>query len=90
MGLSAFKALGGAYAVSELIRKEGSQITIATATDGNHGRSVAWGAQQAKVPCKIFVHKDVSESRIKAIEKYGAQVTKVDGNYDVSVDVCKA
>ena len=42
--LKSFKALGGAYAV-EKITKGKKEIVISTATAGNHGRSVAWGAQ---------------------------------------------
>ena len=42
--LKSFKALGGAYAV-EKITKGNKEITISTATAGNHGRSVAWGSQ---------------------------------------------
>jgi diaminopropionate ammonia-lyase len=60
-------------------------ITVATATDGNHGRSVAWGAQRFGCPCKIYIHAHVSEGRLKAMEAYGAEVIRVTGNYDDSV-----
>ncbi len=60
-------------------------FTVATATDGNHGRSVAWGAQQCGINCKIYMHKGVSESRAIAVELLGAEVTWVDGNYDDSL-----
>lgn len=60
-------------------------ITVATATDGNHGCSVAWGAQRFGCPCKIYIHAHVSEGRLKAIEAYGAEVIRVMGNYDDSV-----
>ena len=43
--LKSFKALGGAYAV-EKIAKGNKEIVISTATAGNHGRSVAWGAKR--------------------------------------------
>ena len=39
-------------------------ITVACATDGNHGRSVAWGAQRFGAACAIFVHEGVSQARI--------------------------
>jgi len=42
--LKSFKALGGAYAV-EKVTKGNKDITVSTATAGNHGRSVAWGAE---------------------------------------------
>lgn len=60
-------------------------FTVATATDGNHGRSVAWGAQQCGIKCKIYMHKGVSQSRAIAVELFGAEVTWVDGNYDDSL-----
>lgn len=60
-------------------------ITVVTATDGNHGRSVAWGAQQFGCRCEIYVHAEVSEGRTVAMESLGARVTRVDGNYDESV-----
>jgi diaminopropionate ammonia-lyase len=61
------------------------QITVTCATDGNHGRSVAWGAQRFHCRCVIFVHATVSQGRIDAIARYGAQVTRVPGNYDDAV-----
>lgn len=60
-------------------------FTVATATDGNHGRSVAWGAHECGIKCKIYMHKGVSESRGIAVELLGAEVTWVDGNYDDSL-----
>lgn len=102
-----FKALGGAYAVQQLLRTEAGRrlgrpvsladirearyagttagITVATATDGNHGRSVAWGARRFGCRCVIYVHREVSEGRCRAMEAYGATVRRVDGNYDDSV-----
>lgn len=60
-------------------------VTVATATDGNHGRSVAWGAQRLGVKCVIYIHKQVSEQRRIAIESLGATVVRIDGHYDDSV-----
>ena len=106
-GLGSFKALGGAYAVSVLLRKNLSELlqrevsmeelsagtysdktaemVVCCATDGNHGRSVAWGAQRFKCRCIIYIHSEVSEGRKSAIEAYGAEVIRIDGNYDDSV-----
>ena len=64
--LKSFKALGGAYAV-EKITKGNKDIVVSTATAGNHGRSVAWGAQRLKLKCKIFVSQYVSETRVSEI-----------------------
>ncbi len=107
-GLGSFKALGGAYAVANVLRKkvmaarglkqmtskellagEFADIvraaTVTCATDGNHGRSVAWGAQLFGCACVIFVHEHVSQGRRDAIAKYGAEVREVKGNYDDAV-----
>ena len=107
-GLGSFKALGGAYAVSQLLRREIariksidmpaiselldgshsdviSEVTVCCATDGNHGRSVAWGAQTFGCKCVILIHSTVSEGRKQAIEAYGATVIRTKGNYDDSV-----
>jgi diaminopropionate ammonia-lyase len=106
--LKSFKALGGAYAIAELIMRRAADrawavpvsspllfagrykdlarsITVATATDGNHGRSVAWGAKLFGCKAVIYIHATVSEARKEAIEAYGAEVRRVEGNYDDSV-----
>lgn len=107
-GLGSFKALGGAYAVANLVTAELSRrgiasaatsadladgryqdatraITVTCATDGNHGRSVAWGAEQFHCRCMIFVHETVSQGRVDAIARFGAEVVRVPGNYDDAV-----
>ena len=64
-------------------------ITVATATDGNHGRSVAWGAQLTGCRSVIFIHADVSKGRERALVELGAQVVRIDGNYDDSVRIAQ-
>ncbi|MCP5083380.1 MAG: diaminopropionate ammonia-lyase [Alphaproteobacteria bacterium] len=61
------------------------QTTVISATDGNHGRSVAWGAQRFGMPCRIYIHAEVSEERAIAMRALGANVTRIDGDYDASV-----
>ena len=85
--LKSFKALGGAYAV-EKVSKGNKNITISTATAGNHGRSVAWGSQKLGLKCKIFISEHVSESRAKVMRSFGADVIRVKGNYDNSLNEC--
>ena len=63
-----------------------STLTVAGATDGNHGRSVAWGAKMFGCACVIYIHANVSGAREAAIASYGARVVRVDGNYDDSVE----
>jgi len=107
-GLRSFKALGGAYAVANVLRRKVmaatgrtavdsrellsgefrrsvAEATVTCATDGNHGRSVAWGAQLFGCRCVIFVHRHVSQGRRDAIAQYGAEVREVHGNYDDAV-----
>ena len=62
-----------------------NNITVVTATDGNHGRSVAWGAQRFGCQCMIYMHENVSPGRQEAVEAFGAKVVRVAGNYDDSV-----
>ena len=62
-----------------------SKITVTSATDGNHGRSVAWGAQMFGCQCVIYIHAIVSDGRKQTIENFGAKVVRIDGNYDDSV-----
>ena len=86
--LKSFKALGGAYAV-EKISKGKKNIIVSSATAGNHGRSVAWGAQRLKLKCKIFVSQYVSDTRADEIKKFGAEVIKVKGDYESSLKECQ-
>ena len=85
--LKSFKALGGAYAVEKII-KGNDKNGISTATAGNHGRSVAWGAQKNGLECKIFISEFVSESRAKVMRNFGADVIRVKGNYEDSLNEC--
>lgn len=60
-------------------------LTVCCATDGNHGRSVAWGARLFGCRCRIYVHATVSAGRVAAIEAFGADVERVAGTYDEAV-----
>ncbi|WP_137113546.1 diaminopropionate ammonia-lyase [Mesorhizobium sp. GR13] len=85
----ASRRLGRDIDVAELqsddVKAIASRMTVACATDGNHGRSVAMGAQLVGARCSIFVHSGVSEERISAIARYGAEIIRVNGNYDDSI-----
>jgi len=70
------------------IKDFAATITVATATDGNHGRSVAWGAKNAGCPCRIYIHAEVSVGREQAMQALGAEVIRIDGDYDESVKQC--
>ena len=85
----AARQLGRAVAPSELaspeVRAVARGMTFACATDGNHGRSVAWGAQLAGAACEIFIHGGVSQGRADAIAAFGAHINRVEGSYDDSI-----
>lgn len=74
---------GGKYAA------ECAAITLVSATDGNHGRSLAWGCKRFGVPCRIYIHAEVSEGRAVAMQDLGAQVIRIEGDYDASVALAK-
>jgi diaminopropionate ammonia-lyase len=93
-GLGSFKALGGALAVetthARMSAGGAASPVFASATDGNHGRAVAWGAQRAGCRCVIYLHAGVSREREQAIAAFGAEIRRVDGNYDDSVRQAEA
>ncbi|MFK0333749.1 diaminopropionate ammonia-lyase [Rhizobium sp. NPDC090275] len=70
---------------SSEVKAVARKLTVSCATDGNHGRSVAQGAQLVGANCAIFVHSGVSAERIAAIARFGAEIIRVEGNYDDSV-----
>lgn len=81
-GLNAFKGLGASYAVHCLLQKQPQLETFCTATDGNHGRAVAWSARRAQKKSVVYVPRDTTPARIAAIEQEGAAVVKIEGDYD--------
>lgn len=60
-------------------------VTVTAATDGNHGRSVAWGARMFGCNCIIYINEAVSVGREKAIASFGADVRRNPGTYDDAV-----
>jgi diaminopropionate ammonia-lyase len=75
---------------SGLYAQQTTAITVISATDGNHGRSVAWGAAQFHTNCRIYVHAEVSEHRADVMRNLGAEVIRVDGDYDATVAQTRA
>ncbi len=60
-------------------------IIVCCATDGNHGRAVAWGARRFGCQSVVFVHPGVPAGRRAAIARLGAEVREVPGGYDDAV-----
>lgn len=67
------------------VRRIAEGMTVGCATDGNHGKSVAAGAQLVGAKAAIFVHSGVSDERVAAIAQYGAEMIRIEGTYDDSV-----
>jgi diaminopropionate ammonia-lyase len=79
VSVSAQELAAGRYA--DLV----STITVTCASDGNHGRSVAWGARIFGCRCVIYLPDVVSQGRSRAIEGYGAEVRRIAGTFDDAV-----
>jgi diaminopropionate ammonia-lyase len=71
--------------MSPEVKKQLGEVTFAAATDGNHGRGVAWAATQLGFRSIIYVHEHTTRARIEAIEKNGAEVVVIKGTYDDAV-----
>lgn len=87
LGLKSFKSLGGAYAVHRAYQRwqdEGGrgEFVVTCVTDGNHGLSVASGAQSLGLRCVIYLPDVVTEKREQAIAAFGAEVVRRPGSYD--------
>jgi diaminopropionate ammonia-lyase len=88
LGQGSFKSLGGAYAATVQLRETGAKpehTTLCCATDGNHGRSVAYAAQRLGCACVVFMHKGAPDEKARAIEASGARVVRTPGTYDDAV-----
>ena len=64
-----------------------SKLTVTAATDGNHGRAVAWSAQMFGCKCVIFINAAVSKGREQAISDLGAEVRRTSGSFDDAVRI---
>ena len=85
LGLNAFKGLGASYAMHKQLEKNPNIEVFCTATDGNHGKAVAWMARKLSKKAVIYMPKGTVSDRVKAIEKEGAKVIVIDGGYDAAV-----
>ena len=71
--------------ISDEVRQRISHMTLTAATDGNHGRGIAWTAQQFGLKAVIYMPKGTVPSRIENIRSHGALVEVTDLNYDDAV-----
>jgi diaminopropionate ammonia-lyase len=72
-----------------IYQKECADITLVSATDGNHGRSLAWGCKRFGARCRIYIHAEVSAARAQAMRDLGAEVIRIKGDYDASVALAR-
>ncbi|MCD8223744.1 MAG: diaminopropionate ammonia-lyase [Clostridiales bacterium] len=96
-GLNAFKGLGGSYALARIMsEKTGKPVdqvasipadsfTFVTATDGNHGRGVAWAAKNLHQKAVVYMPKGSSAERLNNIRRLGATAEITGFNYDDTV-----
>lgn len=75
---------------SEELRKEFGQATFFTATDGNHGRGVAWAANKLGQKSVVLMPKGSTQTRFDNIKAEGAQVSIEEYNYDECVRMANA
>ncbi len=90
-GLKSFKALGAGCAVSGILARHArhtdpAQITVACATDGNHGRAVAWAARRFGCRSVVYVAEHVSVLRERAIAALGAETVRWKGNHEAAME----
>jgi diaminopropionate ammonia-lyase len=87
MGLAAFKVLGASWAVHQVLSRQSAPgpVTLVAATDGNHGRALAWMARLRGQRAHLFVPSGVHPAAVAAITAEGAQVTEIAGSYDDAI-----
>ncbi len=78
------------YLTGDKLKEEFGQATFFTATDGNHGRGVAWAANKLGQKAVVHMPKGSAKSRFDNIAKEGAQVTIEEVNYDDCVRMAAA
>ncbi|MDY0110998.1 MAG: diaminopropionate ammonia-lyase [Candidatus Krumholzibacteria bacterium] len=70
------------------VRERLGEITFAAATDGNHGRAVAWVARLIGQRAVIFMPADAARARVAAVRREGATVELIAGTFDDCVAAC--
>ena len=89
--LNAFKVLGGSYAIGTWLKEhpETKDAVFVTATDGNHGRGIAWTAKKLGYKAVVYMPKVTAKERFDNIKALGADVTIQPLEYDDCVKLAK-
>ena len=80
-----FETLPANRILSDEVREKLGQLTFVTATDGNHGRGVAWTANQLGQKSVVYMPKGSAQERLDNIRAEGADASITDMNYDDAV-----
>lgn len=89
-GLNAFKVLGGSYAIGKIMEQNPGEHTFITATDGNHGRGVAWAANRLGMKSVVYMPKGTAQERLDNIRALGSEASITNLSYDDAVRKARA
>lgn len=67
---------------SSEVRETLGDVTFITATDGNHGRGIAWTANRLRQKCVVYMPKGTAQERLRNIQNLGAEAYIMECNYD--------
>nr|MDQ3579659.1 pyridoxal-phosphate dependent enzyme [Actinomycetota bacterium] len=87
--LPAFKILGASWAVERTIRERLDTRVLVAASAGNHGRAVAHAARLRGLACRIYLPATSGRAHADLIAAEGAEVVRVDGDYDAAVTIAE-
>jgi len=87
---NSFKSRGALNAVMQLVEARGRDVTVVTASAGNHGRAIAWAAQELGVKAIVFTPQNAAETKTTAIKRHGADLRAVAVNYEAAERLAQA
>lgn len=89
-GLNAFKVLGGSFAIGKIMEQNPGEHTFVTATDGKHGRGVAWAASRLGMKSVVYMPKGTAQERLDNIRTLGSDASITELAYDDAVRKARA
>jgi threonine dehydratase len=79
---NSFKSRGALNAALQVVAANGRDVTIVTASAGNHGRAIAWAAERLGVKAIVFTPRTAPETKTRAITRHGADLRAIAENYE--------